>query len=81
MKTLSAALAGGMLWCTAAAVPAWSQDYPSETITMLVGYSAGGQAEALARAVADALGKKLDATVVVENKPGANGLLAAQTVA
>jgi tripartite-type tricarboxylate transporter receptor subunit TctC len=81
MKSISAALAGGMLLCTAAVVPAWSQDYPSDTITMLVGYSAGGQADALARAVGDALGKKLGATVVVENKPGANGLLAAQTVA
>jgi tripartite-type tricarboxylate transporter receptor subunit TctC len=81
MKTLSAALAGGMLWCTAAVVPAYAQDYPSDTVTMFVGYSAGGQADALARAVGDALGQKLGATVVVENKPGANGLLAAQTVA
>jgi tripartite-type tricarboxylate transporter receptor subunit TctC len=81
MKSISAALAGGMLLCTAGVVPASSQDYPSDTITMLVGYSAGGQADALARAVGDALGKKLGATVVVENKPGANGLLAAQTVA
>lgn len=81
MKTISAALAGGLLWCGAAVLPVHAQDYPSDTITMFVGYSAGGQADALARAVADALGKKLDATVVVENKPGANGLLAAQTVA
>lgn len=81
MKTISAALAGGMLLCTSALVPAHAQDYPSDTITMFVGYSAGGQADALGRAIGDALAKKLDATVVVENKPGANGLLAAQTVA
>ena len=81
MKTISAALAGGLLWCTTAIVPVHAQDYPSDTITMLVGYSAGGQADALARAVGDALSQKLGQTVVVENKPGANGLLAAQTVA
>lgn len=81
MKTMFNAFAAGLLLCGTALTPARAQDYPSDTITMFVGYSAGGQADALARAVSDALGTKLGATVVVENKPGANGLLAAQTVA
>lgn len=81
MKTTFTAFAAGMLLCGTGLTPAHAQDYPSDTITMFVGYSAGGQADAMARAVSDALGAKLGATVVVENKPGANGLLAAQTVA
>jgi tripartite-type tricarboxylate transporter receptor subunit TctC len=61
--------------------PVSAQQFPSKTITIVVGYSAGGQADALARAVANRLSEALKVAVVVENKPGANGLLAAQSVA
>ncbi len=58
-----------------------AQQFPTKPISLVVGYSAGGQADALARAVAARLGETLKQPVVVENKPGANGLLAAQAVA
>jgi tripartite-type tricarboxylate transporter receptor subunit TctC len=72
--------------CTAAATVftstgAGAQQFPSKNITLTVGYTAGGQADAMARAVGKGLSEALKTTVVVENKPGANGLLAAQAVA
>jgi tripartite-type tricarboxylate transporter receptor subunit TctC len=63
------------------AVPATAQTYPSRSITILVGYSAGGQADALARIIGKQLGENLKVSVVIENKTGANGMIAAQTAA
>jgi tripartite-type tricarboxylate transporter receptor subunit TctC len=57
------------------------EDYPSKTITLLVGYEAGGAADLGGRAVAAALERKLGATVVVENRPGATGGVAMQQLA
>ena len=79
-------LRAALLGCVAAAAglvtnSASAQQYPSKNITLVVGYTAGGQADAFARAVANKLSENLKPTVVVENKPGANGLLAAQSVA
>jgi tripartite-type tricarboxylate transporter receptor subunit TctC len=69
------------LWGAHLATAALAQQFSSKTITMVVGYSAGGQADASARAVASKLREALKVAVVVENKSGANGLLAAQSVA
>jgi len=66
---------------SAIALPAKAQPYPSRSITMLVGYSAGGQADALARIVGKQLGENLKVSVVIENKTGANGMIAAQAAA
>ncbi len=77
---VKSALAGGIMAALLGRA-AWAQDYPDGPVTFLVGYSAGGQADVLARTVAEGLSRQLDETVVVENKPGANGLLAAQTAA
>jgi len=72
----TAALALSMI-----ALPAKAQPYPSRSITILVGYSAGGQADALARIVGKQLGENLKVSVVIENKTGANGMIAAQAAA
>ena len=63
--------------------PASSQtnDYPSRPINLVVGFSAGGPADAVARTLAPVLGKALGATFVIENKPGADGNIAAALVA
>ena len=49
-----------------------------DTIKIIVGYPPGGASDRAARLVGDALREKLDATVVVENKTGAGGGVAAQ---
>jgi tripartite-type tricarboxylate transporter receptor subunit TctC len=55
--------------------------YPNRTIKMIVPYPAGGTIDLVGRLVADQLRAGLDATVVVENKPGAATVLGAEQVA
>ncbi|NYT76921.1 tripartite tricarboxylate transporter substrate binding protein [Alcaligenaceae bacterium] len=66
-----------MLVATTSAMAA----YPDKPITVLVGYGGGGGADTIARMYADGIAKALNAAVIVENKPGAGGTLAASTVA
>jgi len=61
--------------------PATTQPYPSRSMTILVGYSAGGQADALARIIGKQLSENLKISVTIENKTGANGMIAAQAAA
>ena len=61
----------------ALAGPAWSQ---GKTVKILVGFPAGGGTDAIARTLAEKLKDELGATVIVENKPGAGGQLAAQAL-
>jgi tripartite-type tricarboxylate transporter receptor subunit TctC len=71
---------GGLAWL--AALPAKAQEaYPARTIKMIVPYPAGGTTDLLGRMVADQFKAGLNATVVVENKPGAGTTLGAEQVA
>lgn len=67
----------------AAAAPAatHAQSYPTKPINIVVGYGAGGGVDAVVRTVAGLLGARLGQPVVVENRPGASGVLAASNVA
>ena len=70
---------------TAAALPftgtgAWAQAWPSRPIKIVCSIYAGGITDLLARAYGDYLSQKLGQPVVVENKPGAGGTVAAQAV-
>jgi tripartite-type tricarboxylate transporter receptor subunit TctC len=62
-------------------VRAGAQDYPAKPIHVVVSVSAGGSIDMIARAYGEALSQKLGQPVVVENKPGANGNIAAAAVA
>lgn len=53
---------------------------PGKTVRLLVGFPPGGGTDAIARVLADAMKDSLNAAVVVENKPGAGGQLAAQAL-
>lgn len=65
-----------------AAAPAFAQAaFPDRPIKLVVGFSAGGGADNVARALADAMGRALGQSVVVDNKPGAGTTLAAGVVA
>ncbi|MFC5606230.1 Bug family tripartite tricarboxylate transporter substrate binding protein [Variovorax soli] len=61
---------------SAAAEPSW----PSRPITVVIGYPPGGSVDAVGRAVVETLGKKLEATVVVDNAGGAAGAIGVQKV-
>lgn len=61
-------------------VPGAAQQYPTQNITMVVAFAAGGIADVVARLVAQRLGERLGHTVVVENRGGAGGNLAAKLV-
>jgi len=71
-------------FCGAGAVAlagsAWSQGYPAKPIKLVVPYLAGGTTDALARMVAENMGQQLKQAVVVDNQPGANGLLGTEVV-
>lgn len=54
--------------------------YPTRPISVVIGYPAGGSVDAVGRAVAEGLAKKLDATVVIENAGGAAGAIGVQRV-
>ncbi|GLC97769.1 MULTISPECIES: Bug family tripartite tricarboxylate transporter substrate binding protein [Cupriavidus] len=56
-------------------------DYPNRVIHLIVPFSAGGAADAVARPLAVELAKKLGQPIVVENKPGANSTLGTRYVA
>ncbi|HEX5768275.1 MAG TPA: tripartite tricarboxylate transporter substrate binding protein [Burkholderiales bacterium] len=68
--------------CVALAVPAAAQEpYPSKPIRIIVGYSAGGGNDIIVRVMQPELAKGLGQPVVVENRPGAQSIVAAELVA
>lgn len=60
---------------------AFGQDFPTKPLRMLVGFAPGGPTDILARIVATAFSKALGQSIVVDNRPGAAGALAAQALA
>jgi tripartite-type tricarboxylate transporter receptor subunit TctC len=73
-------LTGSALALLAKPSRAWSQGYPTRPLRWIVGFSAGGAADIIARLVAEPLAIRLGQQVVVENKPGAGSTLSVQTL-
>jgi tripartite-type tricarboxylate transporter receptor subunit TctC len=65
----------------AAASPAFAQNFPAKMIKIIVPYSPGGTTDLLARLVAQKLQQAWGQPVVVENRPGANGIVGSDLVA
>jgi tripartite-type tricarboxylate transporter receptor subunit TctC len=66
----------------AIALPATAQDkYPSRTVRIIVGYSAGTTSDVFARIIANRLGEKWNQSVIVENREGAAGAIGSDAVA
>jgi tripartite-type tricarboxylate transporter receptor subunit TctC len=59
---------------------AGAQDFPSRQITIMVGLSAGGITDISARLYAEAVSKNIGQRIIVENRPGAGGAVAAAAV-
>src|SRR6267154_2590959 len=60
---------------------ALAQDYPTKPIRIIVGYAAGGGNDIIVRVMQPEMSKGLGQPVIVENKPGAQSIIAAETVA
>ena len=73
-------LLAGTMAAMGSVAHAQADHYPSRPITIVVGYPPGGSTDLTGRVVAAALGKSLNATVVVENLGGAGGAIGAQKV-
>jgi tripartite-type tricarboxylate transporter receptor subunit TctC len=80
MWTRVAALAMLCLFGASAAAQSPVARYPDRPVRVLVGYSPGGLPDTVARVVAQRLGEKWGQQVLVENRPGANSVLAADIV-
>lgn len=81
MNSFMAKLAAGAVAAAAmlqVATPA--QAYPDGPVRLLVGWPAGGPVDVVARLVQAELGQRLGAPVIVENRPGVSGMLAADVL-
>ena len=74
-------LAPIVLALLAVSAPAQSQPYPHKPVRLVLGLPAGGGADVIARIVAQGLSERIGQEVVVENRPGASGVIAANAVA
>lgn len=80
MKKILTAVVAGCVWWVAPQAHA-QEKYPAKPITLLVPWAPGGGTDIVLRVLADAASKHLNQRIVVENKPGAGGALAAQHMA
>ena len=78
MKPLTALIAAAGI---AFGLPAAAQNYPTKPIKLIVPLAAAGTGDTLARTVGEAMSKELGQPIVIENKPGAGGLVGTESVA
>ena len=74
--TIALALLAGIV-----ASPSWSQLYPNRPIRMMIPQPPGGTMDTMARALADPLVRELGQNIVIDNRSGANGIIAGETLA
>ncbi|MDP2627910.1 MAG: tripartite tricarboxylate transporter substrate binding protein [Candidatus Rokubacteria bacterium] len=75
------AAAGGWIFLFLTTGVGWAQSYPAKPIRLLIGFSPGGGADVVARSLSPQLVETLGQQIVVENRPGANGIIAAELAA
>src|SRR5579862_4083508 len=79
-----ASIAAVSLFAAFAVAPgsgAFAQDYPTHPITMIVPYPAGGGVDAMGRIIGEKLSVALGQQVVIENRPGAGGMIGTRDAA
>ena len=75
LKAVAAALA------LALSASAGAQDYPAKLVKIVVPFGAGGVADLTVRLVAQKMSASMKQPIIIENRPGAGGIVAADTVA
>lgn len=80
MKSRLATAFAATFLAAAFMAPANAQDFPTKPITIVIGFGAGGGTDAVVRAVAEPMSKALGQPILVVNKPGAGGGVAAMDV-
>ena len=82
-RILSCVIAGAALAIGARDVEAYAQSskYPDHPVKVVVGFTAGGGTDVAARVIAQKLSEAMGQSFVVENRPGASGLIASEQVA
>ena len=81
MKKLLLAFAAALILTAGLAKPAPAQEWPQRTIRIVVSFGAGGGADIIGRILAESMQSKLGQSVIIENKPGAGGILGNDLVA
>lgn len=79
-RTMLKGFALGLTLCGLGLANAQTSNYPDRPIKIIVGFSAGSSADALARLYGQKMSDLLKVPVIVDNKPGAGGLLAVRTL-
>jgi tripartite-type tricarboxylate transporter receptor subunit TctC len=74
LQTLGSCLTFGSL-------PVWAQEFPSRPVKVIIPFPPGGPTDVLGRIVAQKLSERLGQSFVVDNKPGASGMIGADMVA
>ena len=72
-----------VIWALCLIVSPWAsgqQAYPSKPLKIVVPFGAGGVADLTARTVAQKMGENMGQSIVIENKPGAGGVVATDAV-
>ena len=72
--------AAAMAMCTAGGLASAQSPFPSKPVHIFVPYAAGGGVDILARTLGDVVSRQWGQTVVVENRPGAGGVVASQAL-
>jgi tripartite-type tricarboxylate transporter receptor subunit TctC len=74
-------LAALLLGLVASFGTASAEDYPTKPVKLIVGFAPGGTVDVVARIIGESLSRKLGKPFIVENRTGANGMIAATAVA
>jgi tripartite-type tricarboxylate transporter receptor subunit TctC len=81
MKKFLVICAAALVLAVWIAKPAAAQDWPKKSIRIIVSFGAGGGADIIGRILAESMQEKLGKPVVIENRPGAGGILGNEAVA